>query len=598
MSTLSSNAEDMLAEQAVEVGAAGNVEGVIRGAPESEKPLQPGATDFATVTAWIRGEILRIYQDKNEQPTGKNSAIAQKVVEALERIGLFYFHSELRDFDSAMFFDGYRKRLERIRSDGFSAWLADWLSVNRATALFKYILSAIETAALSGVRTTGLLPESYWAARADALYLSDGDGAMVKITAGAVEVVDNGTDGVLFAAGRTLAPWRLTTPRDPFQTCTLFSKVHCGAEYSKDLLRLWLYSFATMPRSKPPLGAIGEIGSGKTRTLKGITELYGIPFVAAKVEESLEANFWPNVNEGGLFVLDNADTKCRWLPDAVAAHATDGCSKRRRLYTDSETVMLRANSWLAITSANPSFGSDAGLADRLLIVRMERQGDETSDAALTNEILANRDAGLSHIAYTLQKALADTGTTPAGLNARHPDFAAFAVKIGRALGREAEAVAALRSAEADKSAFCLENDAIGAALIALLGNGGTFTGKAADLAPKLCEVDGELKEWLTPKRLGKRLSALLPHLQKKLAVARKEFDRKNTLVFTFESGPNAGYAGFESVFSQNSLANGSIEGFGDLAKETRQTQQVNPATTSELPFSPATTDTNEDVLLI
>lgn len=58
--------------------------------------------------------------------------------------------------------------------------------------------------------------------------------------------------------------------------------------------------------------------------------------------------------------------------------------------------------------------------------------------------------------------------TPTGLNRRHPDFAAFAVRLGRALGREAEAIAALQHAEADKSAFCLENDSIGAALLAYL----------------------------------------------------------------------------------------------------------------------------------
>jgi len=519
-------------------------------APESQTDLRPGSIDFATVTAWILGEILRSSQDKEALPTLKNSTIAQKVVESLAKIGRFYFHADLRDYDSAMFFDGNRKRLERIRADAFSAWLAEWLCVNRATGLFKFVLSAVETAALSGPHTISILPESYWAARPGALYLSNGDGAVVRITAGAVEEVDNGTDGVLFAAGRTLSPWRLTAPKDPFETCALFRNVHCGANHGKDLLRLWFYSFPTMLRSKPPLATIGEIGSGKTRTLKGIAELWGIPPRISKVEESLESNFWPNVNEGGLFVLDNADTKCRWLADAVAAHATDGCSPRRKLYTNSETVMLRANAWLALTSANPTFGNDAGLADRLLVDRMERRCEETSDAALTNEILANRDAGLSHIAGTLQTALADTGATPANLNARHPDFASFAVRIGRALGREAEALKALKPAEADKSAFCLENDAVGAALDTYLHQAGRFTGTAAELAPKLIELDADLKDQLSAKRLGKRLSALWPHLQKTLPNCKKETDRNGVSVFTFKSN-SAGFAGFETDFSPN-----------------------------------------------
>jgi hypothetical protein len=492
----------------------------------------PTNENFDAVTAWIRGKILDAANDDDTPATVKNTALANDVVQALARVGRFYYHADLRDFGSAMFFDGNRKRLERLGSDAFAAWLADWLRVNRAAGLFKFVLSAVETAALSGPHTTGILPESYWAARPGALYLSNGDGAMVKITAGAVELVDNGTDGVLFASGKTLAPWKPTTPKDPFETCALFRKVHCGAAHGKLLLQLWAYSFPTTPRSKPPLAAIGEVGSGKTRTLKGIAELYGIPFRAAKVEETLEPNFWPSVNEGGVYVLDNADSKCRWLPDAIASAATDGCSVRRKLYTDAELVTHRPHAWLGITSANPLFGADVGLADRLLVVRMERRGDETSDAALTDEILANRDAGLSHIAATLQRALADTGPTLANLNARHPDFAEFAVKIGRALGRESEAVAALRTAEADKSAFCLENDAVGAALLAHLNGAQSFTGTATELAPHIIAADKDLEGKLSAKRLGKRLVALWPHLEKTLKVCRKEADRTGLLHFT------------------------------------------------------------------
>jgi hypothetical protein len=131
---------------------------------------------------------------------------------------------------------------------------------------------------------------------------------------------------------------------------------------------------------------------------------------------------------------------------------------------------------------------------------------------LTDEILANRDAGLSHLAATLRAALADDAPTPPGLNKRHPDFADFAVRIGRALGREAEAVEALRRAEFDKARFCLENDFIGSALMAYMQTAQTFNGSAAELVPKLVEVDSELKERLSAKRLGKRLSAIWPHI--------------------------------------------------------------------------------------
>jgi hypothetical protein len=492
-------------------------------------------TESGELTSGIHGVIISLLLDKELPVVARRSLIARKVMGALSELGRFYFHADLRDFESAMFFDTQRKRLERIRSDAFGAWLSEWLNVNRADTLFRFILAEIETAALSGSNTTAILPETFWAATPEAIYLSNGDGQVVRIRSDGVQSVDNGTDGVLFRAGRTLDPWRLTTPADPFANCGLFGHAHCTAAHGLDLLRLWLYSLPTSPKSKPPLCFVGEIGSGKTRLAKGITELYGLPFLAAKVEEQAEDNFWPNIDQGGILTLDNADSKCRWLADAMASAATDGCSVRRRLYTDSEQVTLRARAWLCVTTANPTFANDAGLADRLLVVRMERRDEETSDAALTDNILAARDAALSHIAMILQKALADTDPTPARLNERHPDFAAFAVRIGRALGDETSAVTALRAAEVDKSAFCLENDSIGSALLAYLDRAESFEGTAAELIPKLHEIDPELKDKLSSRRLGKWLVSLMPHLQKALAVARKEPDRNKINVFTFQS---------------------------------------------------------------
>lgn len=529
--------------------------------PDARQTSPPAPLANAAAAADdIRGTIIGLLTDKELCLPEKRRLIGEAVVQALAQRGRFFFHADLRDFDSAMFFDGERKRLERIRSDGFTAWLSEWLRVNRADLAFTFIRAAVESAALSGPHTTGIVPESFWAARDGACYLSAGDGAAVKITAGAVSLVDNGTDGVLFPVGKTLAPWKLVEPTDAFKTCSLFRDAHCGAEHGPDLLKLWLYSLPTNPRSKPPLCLEGEVGSGKTRLAKGIAEIFGVPFVAAKVEESAEANFWPSVDQGGLFTLDNADTRCRWLPDTLASAATDGCSQRRRLYTNSETVILRARAWIAVTTANPTFASDAGLADRLLLLRLCRREAETSDTKLTDEILAARDGALSHVADTLRKALADASPTPSGLNQRHPDFAAFAVKIGRALGREAECVAALQQAEADKSAFCLENDPVAAALLAYLRGSGAFTGTAAELVPLLSEVDPTLNEArpLSSRRLGKRLVALWPHLNRALATATKQTDRKGFTVFAFKS---AEFAEFERPISLKPLRKGMYEEF-------------------------------------
>ena len=97
-----------------------------------------------------------------------------------------------------MYFDGERKQLLRVRADNFQAWLADWLAINRADSTFKFITAAVETTALAGEQTTAILPENFWASRPGAIYLSCGEGQAVKIEAGTVRMVDNGTDGVVY----------------------------------------------------------------------------------------------------------------------------------------------------------------------------------------------------------------------------------------------------------------------------------------------------------------------------------------------------------------------------------------------------------------
>ena len=92
------------------------------------------------------------------------------------------------------------------------------------------------------------------------------------------------------------------------------------------------------------------------------------------------------------------------------------------------------------------------------------------------------------------------------------------------------------------AAFCLENDTVATALLGYLATVESFTGTAADLQPLLIAIDSELTDRLSAKRLGKRITALWPHLANVLAVARREKDRKGVFHFTFSSV--GGFAGF------------------------------------------------------
>ena len=477
--------------------------------------------DVNTVPDNIHAAIAATEVNRNLTMINKRRHIAERVVEELMSKGQFYAHAEQAEFATAMYFDNETKCLERIQSDQFQSRLATWLQINRAEGLFDSIISAIEDAAIGGATSKSIIPERFWAARGDAIYISNGIGRITKVTPSKVEIVDNGTDGVLFDCGKTLSPWRLVEPADPFETCALFREVSVLDSLDRLALMLWVTSIPTQRGSKPPLALIGTIRSGKTKFANGLALLLGIPPRESKADERKEDDFWAAVDQGGLFTLDNVDSRITWLPDAVACASTGGTSERRKLYTNGDTVTLRAHAHIILTCANPAFAEDPGLADRLIVVRLNRRTGETSDKALSDEIARNRDGGLSYIAHILSKSLADTQPAGRGLNLRHPDYAEWAVRIGRAMGRESEAVASLRRSENQKALFCLENDAIGSAVRSFINQEKTFEGTAAELLGRLVNVDPEFsKTPLSTKSLSKRLGQLWPHLETVLKVSK------------------------------------------------------------------------------
>ncbi len=527
-----------------------------------------GKPDFES----IRARLWELAQAKlSATELYRNSAAA--VVEWLHGRGRFYFHAERRDFASVMLFDAERKLLLPVQSDDFLAWLADAMAVNRSERLFLFVASAVETEGLSD-RSTGITPAAYWAARPGACYISNGPGSMARVSAGRVEIVDNGTDEILFPYGATLPPWTLKDPRDPFESCALFRDMAAAAPHGPMLFKLWATALPADGKTKPPVCVTAPVGGGKTALVRGLFALLGISETVNAVTKTGEGDFWAAVDAGGLVCFDNCDTRVDWLADALAAAATAGTFTKRALYTDRDRVTLRARASIAVTSANPTFAADAGLADRLLVVRLNRRTGETAEGALFDEVRANRDAGLSWIARTLAGALADTAPVPSGLNARHPDFAALAARLGRAMGREADAVETLRAAERDKGMFNLENDAVGAALLELV-SAGPFEGTAGALLEALKSVDPAFEGRLSEKRLGKRLSKLWPHLENTLSAVKDRDGHTRTWRYLFKPPAGiAGFAGFGEAFSEKSHTGENIESFTKTPLETPQTPQT------------------------
>lgn len=496
------------------------------------------------VAEGIRGAIVETLLTKGLPQFKRDAAICDAVVKMLKENGKFFRHAEEPVFSSCMYFDSNLKRLVGTQSDSFTSWLSDMTRINLKDSLWGKVQSAVDTEAMTGADTEAVVPSQYWARKGEALYLSNGDGAMVRVTREGLDEVDNGTDGVLFAAGKTLTPWKLDAePKDIFETASIFSNFQGGEPFAKDILKAWAYSLPTNPESKPILCASGEIGSGKTRVMKAVAEFYGLAPRIVHMDEKGLKDFWVGMDAGGIYVLDNVDTHIRRLADTLAEAATGGSDERRMLYKDRVVVQLKAKAWLAVTSANPTFASDAGLADRLQVVKMARVTSETADERLSQEILQHRDSGLVYLAWTLCRALREP-VPEVVYNRRHPDYSSFALRIGRAMGQGPRFDLAIKSAEETKGAFCLTNDRILGPLLEMLANmtRGEFSGKLTELNDILQTNEGKDLEWLTPTKLGKKLTSARPHLEKVLAKFSHEKTRDGVKV-TLRLRPQEGAAG-------------------------------------------------------
>jgi hypothetical protein len=166
------------------------------------------------------------------------------------------------------------------------------------------------------------------------------------------------------------------------------------------------------------------------------------------------------VTNSAFVAIDNADSKCRWLEDRLATAATGGTIKKRVLYTTNQMVDIPLNCSLAITSRTPYFKRD-DVADRLLIMKVERYSDFKPEGPLLKEVLTNRNQIMTEIAYHIQdamKALVASHGIDDSSAFRMGDFGSFAIKVARHAGCEEDMKNIFRKLTHEQSAFTLEGE--------------------------------------------------------------------------------------------------------------------------------------------
>ena len=504
-------------------------------APDLEAEAQGEDTDEEAGT--LEAAILVALGRERERTEGRVKAereaeIASKVgIEWLLKHGRFFNDVELKGkIVGTYYLDAGEKRLLYMggecgsRDLPYAPWLASRSGLPIIGSKYKRLFTDTQVLAAASGKTTHFTPCRYWERREidgrEVVYISCGEGRMCRIAPGEdLEIVDNGTDGVLFVNDHALSHWELVPYEEMIcpLDCDLFRGMTVANEDLRWLFLFWMMTLPLNLKNRPPLLLGGTVGSGQTRTAAGVFELYGLgdPRIV-KTDEEKDDSFWVSLHHGGLIVADNVDHVCKWFADTVAAASTGGSKEMRLLYSNGEKFQEKARAAIIITSSNPSFAGDPGLACRLITVNLESEDREFRDIELTKDIERKRNGCMSWIAYVIRSALELAENPPPAFNKRHPDWARWVWKFGVALHMREAVERILTNAEENKSRLFFETDAFAGAVLHLVRKHGGLDVTSAELLEMLKADEGipqKMRDAFTAKSIGRKIGAGWSHFR-------------------------------------------------------------------------------------
>jgi hypothetical protein len=357
------------------------------------------------------------------------------------------------------------------RNDRVTAYLNQVYGLTQTDPIGKFVFSTMRDYAISHAVKAELRRFVAFNVETKTAYMSTYDGQMWKIDGGTPTRVPNGEDDVFFIdddGGTTvevdIAPHGILLDK---LTNINFAEVGIGGmvpEQQRMALTTWLFmlAFPDLMPTKPLLILEGTQGSGKSAAVQLLQlALLGAskPMILSKNKED---DFGVLLLRSPIAVFDNTDSFIEWVPDAICAYTTLGYWVKRKLYSDDDEAKIKPHAFIAVASKNPASFRREDVADRCIILRLERRAEFARFQKLQQDVLDLRPQLLGeYIWYVNQlvhrmRVYADEEHMEV---TRMADFAAFARVIGDQLHWTKEDVVNLMDALAsERDAFINEED--------------------------------------------------------------------------------------------------------------------------------------------
>jgi hypothetical protein len=364
--------------------------------------------------------------------------------------------------------NGRPVQLEK-HSMAFDAMLNINYGLNGTETDFAFVEQALidygQTLPVSGVR--GAL--SFYDIVGNQVYLHTGRREVIHIKPNAVERIVNGSSNMVFGWNPNIDPFTVDLTSSPTRehwSNLLFGDsfnhvVNLTPEEAMAVMQVWFLfvMLRTASQSRPILSLFGSPGSGKSAIFK---KIYAVLFGRVRGLQAITNadDFDHSVATEPLVVLDNVDTWERWLPDRLALSAGVSDIIKRRLYQNTDVVVLKRQAMLALTAHNPQF-SRPDVADRLLIINMERLPNFRPEGPMYDRVIQMRHSIMGGVAQDIQRILntnqPDETTLP---QFRIEDFVRIGCWIGDATGIRPAFESAIRRIKASQRHFSVEDEAL------------------------------------------------------------------------------------------------------------------------------------------
>jgi hypothetical protein len=510
-----------------------------------KRPTNDTELEKVSLSLSLKEQIEEIRKKKSLKIFQIKRQVSSLIILDMRERGLFYKTL----LEECYWFENETKTLSSIGSEALGVIINEQYGINQSEVEYKFLLQDLITEAMRRGMITEVRQFAYFSKEVPSLYVYNNKGQMYKLDGKQSQLVDNGTDGVLFLKNLFLEPFEYVNIDNPAFLQPLVrnpinfvdgTHVNLNKKEQEFLFALWLSSlfFESLQPTKPIFVLLGPKGSGKTTAMRLILKmLFGKQSDVTSLTK--EDDFDAAVTANSLICFDNVDGSIDWLNDRLAHTATGKMIQKRELYTTNKNICFFPKCFLSLNAREPKFKRD-DVVDRLLLFRVERLESFRSEEEILENILSHRNELwselLNHLNFIVAALAQDK--EPFTSKYRMADWAKLSWRIAKSYGQGDRFKELLEKMDKEQSSFLLEEDPLYLCLVSWFEKKGNQERKvtAGELFKEFQTIAEEEKihfSFKSVKVLGKHLQHILSNLKEFFTVQAEKNKQDRKWYYTF-----------------------------------------------------------------